>query len=315
MTSTFKAHLSTLWTSSDATRATGGTTTGEWTAFGVSIDTRTLQPGDLYIAIKGEIHDGHDYVAEALAKGAAAAVVQFAPSGVDEARLLIVSDTLKAMEDLGSAARTRTAAKIIGVTGSVGKTGTKDMLGHALSVLGQTHWSEKSYNNHWGVPLSLSRMHAGTDYAVFEMGMNHAGEIERLSSQVRPHLAIITTIAPTHIEHFPDGIDGIARAKAEIFAGMDVNGIAVLNRDLPQFELLKSEAIRYGVKKIFTFGEHEQADARVLDTLVASNGIRLTAFILGEEITFTLRDSGLRPGRTKPEGFFERRSHVLFAVQ
>ena len=178
MTSTFKVPSSTLWTSSDAIRATGGRSSGEWSASGVSIDTRTLQPGDLFIAIKGDARDGHEYVADALAKGAAAAVVQSVPPDVDTAKLLIVPDTLKAMEDLGRASRARTAAKIIGVTGSVGKTGTKDMLGRALSVLGQTHWSEKSYNNHWGVPLSLSRMHEGSDYAVFEMGMNHAGEIE-----------------------------------------------------------------------------------------------------------------------------------------
>ena len=236
--------------------------------------------------------DGHDFVADALSKGAAAAVVSRVPAGVDPAKLLIVSDTLRAMEDLGRAARARTGAKVIGITGSVGKTGTKEMMGVALSALGQTHWSEKSFNNHWGVPLSLSRMHAGTEYGVFEMGMNHANEITPLSGQVKPHVAIITTIAPTHIEFFDDGLTGIARAKAEIFSGMDTNGIAVLNRDIEQFGFLKSEANRQGVTKVFTFGEHAEADARLKDILIARNGTRIQASIMDEDITFTLRDAG-----------------------
>ncbi len=292
MTSTFKAPSSTLWTSIEAAKATGGTATGSWAATGVSIDTRSLQPGDLFIAIRGEKLDGHDYVTAALEKGAVAAVVDRMPEGVPTDKMLVVSDTLRAMEDLGRAARARTGARVVGITGSVGKTGTKEMMGVALSSLGQTHWSEKSFNNHWGVPLSLSRMHAGSDYAVFEMGMNHANEITPLTEQVRPHVAIITTIAPTHIEHFPDGLEGIARAKAEIFSGMDAHGIAVLNRDIPQFDLLKSEALRQGVLKVFSFGEHESADACLKDILIARNGTRVTASILGDEITFTLRDAG-----------------------
>jgi len=205
---------------------------------------------------------------------------------------MIVADTLKAMEDLGRAARSRTAAKIIGITGSVGKTGTKEMLGRAFGACGQTHYSEKSLNNHWGVPLSLSRMHAGADYGIFEMGMNHPKEITPLTAQVRPHLAIITTVAPTHIEHFSDGLDGIARAKAEIFSSMDEHGIALLNSDIPQFDFLQSEAKRYGLKKIFSFGEGEGAHARLVDCLVASNGTRVRANILGEEVSFTLKDAG-----------------------
>lgn len=292
MTSTFTAPSSTLWTSSDAAKSTGGSTSGTWAATGVSIDSRSIQPGDLYIAIKGDALDGHDFVIDALKKGAAAAVVSRVPEDADASRLLVVSDTLRAMEDLGRAARARTAAKVIGITGSVGKTGTKEMMGVALSSLGQTHWSEKSYNNHWGVPLSLSRMHAGTDYGVFEMGMNHANEITPLSGQVKPHVAIITTIAPTHIEFFADGLMGIARAKAEIFSGMDTNGIAVLNRDIEQFDFLKSEANRQGVTKVFTFGEHKDADARLTDILIARNGTRIQAHILDEDITFTLKDAG-----------------------
>ena len=262
----------------------------------MSIDTRTLSEGDLFIAIKGDALDGHAYVADALKRGAAAAIVSEIPAGVDESKLLVVKDTFKAMQDLGIASRARTSAKIVGITGSVGKTGTKDMMGVALASLAQTHWSEKSFNNHWGVPLSLSRMHAGSDYAVFEMGMNHANEIAPLTTMVRPHVAIITTIAPAHVEHFPDGLDGLARAKAEIFAGMDAHGIGIINRDIPQFDLLKSEANRQGVTKVFTFGEHEEADARLTDILIARNGTRVNATILGEEVIFTLRDAGKHNG-------------------
>ena len=292
MTSTLKAPSSTLWSATDAVTATSGKSSGQWAATGVSIDTRTLQQGDLFIAIKGDALDGHDYVAKALDNGAAAAVVDHMIDGVDPDKLLVVADTLRAMEDLGRAARARTAAKVIGITGSVGKTGTKEMMGVALSSLAQTHWSEKSFNNHWGVPLSLSRTHAGTDYAVFEMGMNHANEITPLTKMVHPNVAIITTVAATHIEHFPDGLEGIARAKAEIFAGMDAHGIGVINRDIPQYDLLKSEANSQGVTKIFSFGESEEADARLIDLLVARNGTRVTAKILGDDIVFTLRDAG-----------------------
>lgn len=281
-----------LWTSREACQATGGKAEGNWVASGISIDSRSVQAGDLFIAIKGETLDGHSFVKDALSKGAVAAVVSQKVEGVPLEKILIVADTLKAMEDLGRAARSRTAAKIIGITGSVGKTGTKEMLGRAFGACGQTHYSEKSLNNHWGVPLSLSRMHAGTDYGIFEMGMNHPNEITPLTAQVRPHLAIITTVAPTHIEHFSDGLDGIARAKAEIFSSMDEHGIALLNSDIPQFDFLQSEANRYGLKKIFSFGEGEGAHARLVDCLVASNGTRVRANILGEEVTFTLKDAG-----------------------
>jgi UDP-N-acetylmuramoyl-tripeptide--D-alanyl-D-alanine ligase len=281
-----------LWSASDAAKATNGITNGDWFATGVSIDTRTLETGDLFIAIKGDHSDGHLYAKAAIDKGASAIVVDHIPDGVDEARCLIVNDTFKAMQDLGKFARARTGAKIVGITGSVGKTGTKEMLGVAFSQSGLTHYSQKSYNNHWGVPLSLSRMAAGSDFAVFEMGMNHHNEIAPLSHQVKPHIAIITTIAPVHIEHFPEGIDGIAHAKSEIFAGMDEHGIAILNHDVLQLGILKSEATRYGVKTILTFGEGEGADAKLLSCIVASNGIRAEADIMGTRVTFQLRDAG-----------------------
>lgn len=283
---------SALWSSTEAAKATGGTASGQWVATGISIDTRSLKKGDLFIAIRGDAMDGHRFAADALAKGAAAVVMDHAVEGVPADKALMVSDTFKAMQDLGIAARARTGAKIIGVTGSVGKTGTKEMLGRAFSALGQTHYSEKSLNNHWGVPLSLARMDAGCDYAVFEMGMNHAGEITPLTRMVKPHIAIITTIAPVHTEHFPDGLDGIAKAKAEIFAGMDAHGIAIVNRDNPQCDLIMDGAKRQGIQKIFTFGHSEEADARLVECLVASNGTRITARILGEEHIFTLKDAG-----------------------
>lgn len=286
------AHSSSLWSSNEAAKATGGSVAGQWVATGISIDTRSLQKGDLFIAIRGDAMDGHKFAVDAIAKGAVAVVIDHPVEGVPQDKVLMVSDTFKAMQDLGIAARNRTAARIIGVTGSVGKTGTKEMLGRAFSALGQTHYSEKSLNNHWGVPLSLARMDAGCDYGVFEMGMNHANEIAPLTQMVKPHIAIITTIAPVHTEHFPDGLSGIARAKAEIFSGMDEHGIAILNRDNPEYGLIAEEAKRQNVTKIFSFGKDEHADARLIDCLVATNGTRITARILGEDIEFTMKDAG-----------------------
>jgi len=281
-----------LWTASDAAKATGGNTLGQWIARGISIDSRSLQKGDLFIAIRGAAMDGHKFAADAISKGAAAVMIDREVDGIPADKILMVKDTFKAMQDLGIAARARTGAKIIGITGSVGKTGTKEMLGRVFSTYGLTHYSEKSLNNHWGVPLSLSRMDAGCDFGIFEMGMNHANEIAPLSGMVKPHIAIITTIAPAHIEHFSDGLDGIARAKSEIFAGMDKNGIAILNHDNPQFDLICSEAKRQGITKIFTFGTSDKVDARLLDCLVASNGTQIKAKILGEDITFSMKDAG-----------------------
>jgi UDP-N-acetylmuramoyl-tripeptide--D-alanyl-D-alanine ligase len=271
--------------------ATGGTCPGEWSATGVSIDSRSVQQGDLFVALLGEVGDGHDYVADAIAKGAVAAVVSKAIEGVENEKLLVVEDTLKAMEALGKASRARSGAKIIGITGSVGKTGTKEMLTTALSVQGQTHSSKKSYNNHWGVPLSLSSMHAGSDFGIFEMGMNHLGEITPLTKMVQPHIAIITTIAPVHLGNFENGIDDIAKAKAEIFDGVVKGGMAVLNRDIDQFEFLKQTAEEKGLQ-VFSFGEHKEADAKIVSCLEAANGSRIKADIYGEEVTYTLQIAG-----------------------
>lgn len=293
MTSTLKqAPSNTLWTSSEATKAVNGRASGEWFATGVSIDTRTLEQGDLFVALQGDNSDGHAHVKAALDKGAAAAIVSKTIEGVDEGKLLIVEDTFKALQDLGKAARNRSAARIVGITGSVGKTGTKEMLGRAFSQFGNTSWSAKSYNNHWGVPLSLARMHAGSDFGIFEMGMNNPDEITPLTQAVRPNIAIITTVAPVHVGNFKDGIAGIAKAKAEIFSGLEKGGVAILNKDNKHFAMLSQEAKNHGVEKILTFGEAEDADARLIDCLVASNGVRVHANILGEEITYVLKDAG-----------------------
>lgn len=281
----------TIWTAKEAVQATKGRCEGDWSATGVSIDTRTLQKGDLFVALEGENGNGHDYVAQALDKGATAAIVSKEIDGVDKAKLLIVSDTLHALEDLGCAARARTSAKVVGITGSVGKTGTKELLATAFDVQGQTHSSIKSYNNHWGVPLSLSAMHAGTDYGVFEMGMNHPGEITPLTKMVKPDIAIITTIAPVHVEHFENGLDDIVKAKAEIFEGVLEGGAVVLNRDNKYFETLKAYAEDKNLK-VYSFGEHEDADARIVDCLEAANGSRVTAKILDEDINYNLQIAG-----------------------
>lgn len=218
-----------LWTSTEAAAATGGRT-GAWDATGVSIDTRTLKPGDLFVALT-DVRDGHDFVEAALAKGAAAALVSRVPEGASEGSLLVVPDVLQALRDLGAAARARTKAKVIGITGSVGKTSTKEMLRAALSGQGRVHAAEASYNNHWGVPLTLARMPVDTDFAVIEIGMNHPGEIAPLARLADLDVAMITTVAPAHLAAFAS-VEEIAREKAAIFEGLRADGVAVLPADL-----------------------------------------------------------------------------------
>lgn len=281
----------TIWSAKEAQKITGGQTTGDWQAMGISIDSRTLEKGDLFVAIVGNNHDGHNFVKMALENGASAAIVSQDIKGVDQKKLLLVEDTLKAMEDLAISARKRSAAKIIGITGSVGKTGTKEMLATALDGQGQVHASIKSYNNNWGVPLSLSAMHAGTDYGVFEIGMNNPGEIEPLSQIVKPDIAIITMISPAHIENFGDGLEGVINAKAEIFEGVVEGGSIILNRDNVSFDALKKRAEEKGLK-VYSFGEHSTADAKMLDCLEAANGSRIVANICGEKINYSLQIAG-----------------------
>ncbi|TNF22436.1 MAG: UDP-N-acetylmuramoyl-tripeptide--D-alanyl-D-alanine ligase [Rhodobacteraceae bacterium] len=253
----------TLWTAAEAAEATGGRVTSGWQATGVSIDTRTLQPGDLFVALK-DARDGHDFVAQALETGAAAALVSRIPEGVSQdAPLLIVDAVLPALEALGRAARARTKARVIAVTGSVGKTSTKEMLRGVLSAFGRTHASVASYNNHWGVPLTLARMPAETGFAVIEIGMNHPGEIAPLSRLARPHVAMITTVAAAHLEAF-GSVEGIAREKADILAGLEPGGAAVFNAEIDTAEILRSAAEAAGAQYI-GFGEVKGAHHRLLD--------------------------------------------------
>jgi UDP-N-acetylmuramoyl-tripeptide--D-alanyl-D-alanine ligase len=225
---------SALWTFSELVSAAGGEADGApgLAVTGFSIDTRTIAPGEVFVALKDQ-RDGHDFVTAAFAAGAAAAIVSDGyVRGDGDGALIRVADTLRALEAVGRAARARLSpeARVIAVTGSVGKTTTKDMLRAACAALGPTHASDKSYNNHWGVPLTLARMSAGTRYAVFEIGMNHAGEITPLTRLVRPHVALVTTVENAHIESF-ESEEGIADAKAEIFLGLEPGGTALINLD------------------------------------------------------------------------------------
>jgi len=284
-------HSSTpLWTAKDAAAAMEAPLLGrdDWEANGVSIDTRTLVPGDIFFALDGDASDGHDYVAQALKTGAACAVVSKPLDGLGEdAPLLMVPDTLKALEKLGVAARVRTTARICAVTGSVGKTGTKDALRHILEGQGRTHAAAASYNNHIGVPLTLARMPADTEYGIFEIGMNHADEIAPLSKMVRPEAAIITTVEAVHIENF-GSVEEIADAKGEIFEGLQPEGVAILNRDNPHFERLKARALACGAGRVIGFGRHEMAEARVERMSLKPDASYVTAHMCGDDMTYKL---------------------------
>jgi len=275
-----------LWTASEAAQATGGTAVGNWVTTGVSIDSRSCKAGDLFIAISGPNTDGHDYVADALSRGCAAAVVCRHPEDVGGgAPLLIVDDTQTALEKLGIAARDRASARVLAITGSVGKTGTKEALFKVLNNQTSAHCSERSFNNQWGVPLSLARMPQDTTFGIFELGMNHPGEIRELTRMVRPHVAVITTVQAAHLEYF-DSVENIARAKAEIFEGVEHGGTAVLNRDNEHFDLLRSAAQEAGVGHVISFGMHEQADARAVDVALHPDCSCISAEICGQAITY-----------------------------
>ena len=260
---------------------------------GISIDSRTLVPGEAFFAIAGDNRDGHQFVDAALKAGAALAVVATDKRGnlPGDGRYLIVDDVLEALRNLARAARARTDAKVVGVTGSVGKTSTKEALHLALSREGLTHVSAASYNNHWGVPLSLARCPQEARFAVFEMGMNHVGEIGPLSKLVQPHIAIITTVAPVHLEYFKS-VDEIAEAKAEIFEGLTPGGTAILNCDIPQFSRLVEKARAAKVGRIVSFGEDESADARVISCALQPASSTVRANILGENIAYKLGAPG-----------------------
>jgi UDP-N-acetylmuramoyl-tripeptide--D-alanyl-D-alanine ligase len=284
-----------LWSVEAMAQAMGAERTGALpdAVSGISIDTRSVSPGEAFFAIKGDARDGHEFVAAALKAGAGLAVVaaERRAEFASNAPLLIVRDVLDGLRDLARAARARLQAQVIGVTGSVGKTGTKEALRLALAPCGETHASVASYNNHWGVPLSLARCPASARYAVFEMGMNHAGEIEPLTRLVRPHVAIITTVAPVHLEFF-GSVEAIADAKAEIFSGIEPSGAAVINRDNPQFARLSRAAKNAGVERVVSFGEHAKADARLIKCSLHPDCSTVQARILGTEVTYKLGAPG-----------------------
>jgi len=277
-----------LWTSSEIARAVSGTASADFAANGVAFDSREVTSGDLFIALSGETTDGHRFVDQAFAQGAAGAIVS---RPVPHPHVL-VEDTRAALDAMGIAARGRTDATVIGVTGSVGKTGTKEALYAALERIapGQAHRSLKSYNNHTGVPLSLARMPAATRFGVFEMGMNHRGEIAAHTRLVRPHIALITAIAPAHIENLGT-IENIARAKAEIFEALEPHGTAILPYDSPQRDILLDAAHRYA-GRVLTFGRGKGADVRAMEAVASKGGTLITVQLPNASLTMTVGQPG-----------------------
>lgn len=280
--------MSLLWTSEALVEAMGGRPLGQMPegVTGISIDSRSLKPGEAFFAIKGDTMDGHDFATAAIKAGAGLLVVaegKLPALGRLAAPMIVVPDVLAALEKAGIAARARSRARIIGVTGSVGKTSTKEALRHALSSVGKVHASAASFNNHWGVPLTLARMPEDSDYAVFEIGMNHPGEISPLVRMVRPHIAIVTLIAPAHLGFFRN-LDEIAKAKAEIFEGVEPGGAVLLNRDDGRFKLLEKFARGAGIDNVMSFGENTRATFRLLKCTLEADHSMIVARIGGRDV-------------------------------
>lgn len=280
-----------LWTVDELVACTGGQLHGLVTRplNAVTIDSRAVGQGDIFVAIKGDKHDGHDFVANALKAGAGLGLVsRVTPEMLAAGPVLeVAEDPLRGLENMGRAARARCHGKIVAVTGSVGKTSTKEMLLVALSASGQTHASAASFNNHWGVPLTLARMPRETAFGVFEIGMNHPGEITPLVGMVRPHVSIITTIAASHLGNF-DSLDAIADAKAEIFTGVVPGGHAVISRDTPYFDRLAAAARARGIAGIVSFGKHAAADVRMERVALHADCCCITANVMGETLIYKL---------------------------
>jgi UDP-N-acetylmuramoyl-tripeptide--D-alanyl-D-alanine ligase len=280
--------MTTLWTGEELARAAEGRTVGTLPegASGISIDTRTLQPGDAFFAITGDRTDGHDFLTQASAAGASLLVVaegRLAGLGHLAVPLIVVPDVLKAMEKVGAAARQRFKGQAIAVTGSAGKTTTKEALRRALGACGTVHASDKSFNNHWGVPLTLARLPEDADFAVFEIGMNHPGEIRPLVKLARPHVAIVTLIAPAHLGFF-NSLEEIAKAKAEIFEGVEPGGAALVNRDDAHWAMLREAALAAGVERVYGFGEHQEADYRLTECSLEGGHSLATVGVAGREV-------------------------------
>ena len=276
-----------LWSAEDAARATGGGATGWREVRGVAIDTREMEPGDLFVALR-DSRDGHDFVADALARGAAAAMVSRRPEGVAaDAPLLMVDDVLAGLTALGRAGRARSGARVVGVTGSAGKTSAKEMLRAAL-VGAHVHAAVRSFNNHWGVPLTLARMDPGAEVAVVEIGMSAPGEIAPLARLARPHVALITTVAPAHLAAFGT-LEGIAREKASIAEGLEPGGVAVLPADLPTLGILRDGSAG---ARVLTFGSAEGADIRLIRAEEGPEGTRARVATPGGEVALVLGVAG-----------------------
>jgi UDP-N-acetylmuramoyl-tripeptide--D-alanyl-D-alanine ligase len=280
-----------LWTSDEAAAATGGTNSGDWIASGVSIDSRTLEPGDLFIALRGPNFDGHDYLNAAFAAGAAAAMVDDSAAAAGYRPLLQVGDAMTGLGGLGAAARKRASAKVIAVTGSVGKTGVKEALAALMGHQAKTEHSAGSFNNHIGVPLSMARLAPDASFWVLELGMNHAGELTTLSGLARPDVAIVTNVDAVHTAYFAS-VEAIAEAKAEIFDGLKAGGTAILNRDNPHFELLAKRARAAGAGSVVAFGQHADADFRLLNFDLGPDYSDVTAAFRGRTLEYRLGLAG-----------------------
>lgn len=292
-----------LWNATDAANATQGLLKGDetdWHATGLAMDSRLVKAGDLFIALvpdtEGDKYrtsglDGHDFVQQAMDNGAVAVIVS--KPVADHIPQLLVSDTMQALQDLGQAARQRAPLNdVIAITGSVGKTGTRAFFESAYAVDHNVHASIKSFNNSIGVPYSLATMPSSSNVGVFEVGMNYSHEITPLSKQIRPTIAVITWIAPVHVENFDNGIDGVVAAKSEIFEGMDRDGVAILPQDNNYFDTLVMNAKAQGIEKIYSFGEHEGADARLIECKLGANGTEIKATIMGQDVSYTLQIAG-----------------------
>jgi len=286
-----------LWTSAEIAAAVNGRAGRRFDADGVSIDSRKVERGDLFVALHGPNFDGNDFVAGALGQGAAGAIVDRLPQGIAaDMPVVVVNDTLEALHALGGAARARSQARISAVTGSVGKTSTKEALRAALGAFGRTFASQGNLNNHWGAPLSLARMPRDAEYGVFELGMNHANEISPLSKLVQPAVSVITNVEAVHIEFF-NSVAEIADAKAEIMDGMDMSGTVILPRDNPHFDRLVAHAKRRGIARILSFGADAQADARLIDCQVSPQGSRVIADVMGQKVSYGLGLPGLHQAK------------------
>jgi UDP-N-acetylmuramoyl-tripeptide--D-alanyl-D-alanine ligase len=272
-----------LWTSADIATATSGEASGDFTVSGLSIDTRTIEAGDLFVPLK-DVRDGHDFIPMAMEKGAGGALSENAVEG----HAVIVKDSLQALRDLGKEGVQRSQALRIAVTGSVGKTSVKEALAHMFAAFGNTHKSLKSYNNHWGVPLTMARMPQETQFGVFEMGMNHAGELSDLSNLLRPDIALITTVAAVHLAHF-ENVEAIADAKAEIIEGLSKDGIVILNADNPYTTRIAKTVKGH---KIIYFGHDDKADVRIISADVTAQGSQVSLMIDGTQIDIDLNIPG-----------------------